>query len=592
MELSRSNYTIGSSGQLPLNSNEVRTDGAKVGLITLTTDVHQHDQEQSRAARPGSLLSRRGNLSAFRSNTLSRFSRSNDTDDDPQEDKGRLGLNTLYDPPHATASVDIIFIHGIGGGSRKTWAAGGDDEKFWPQAWLQSDPDFQDARIHSFGYSADWGKRSTSTLNVHDFAQSLVGEMRNNPSIRRSDTKIIFVGHSMGGVLAKKAYIIARQDPGLQELAARVQSMFFLGTPHRGSDLAVILRNMLQVTWNSKPFINDLVSNSNALVEINDAFRHYSSGLSLWSFFETQPASNRLDVLVVDKFSATLGYSNEEISAMDADHRYICKFKNQMDPNYRKVRNALSSAMDKARPRGSVAEPVDIQAKTKAFLGTFDIPEDDLAMLLDMKSPGSCSWFTETSSFTDWASFEPGGHSIRWLAGPPAAGKSVISSHVIDDLRGRGVFCSYYFFKQGKAGSRSLASLLLSLASQMAAQDQVVAQRVLKLSEDLVSFEPQDDRSVWRKVFTGILEGGLPQNHIWVIDGLDECYKFGNLFRFMVDFPPTLRAFVTSRPTPEIERGISSLGLSVHLHRLSTNDTCRSTKVFDPAMANALTFVS
>lgn len=470
--------------------------------------------------------------------------------------------------------VDIVFVHGIGGSSRKTWAYSGDEDKFWPQSWLPADPDFEDARIHSFGYSADWGKRTTTTMNIHDFAQSLIGEIRNNPLIRRSDTRIILVGHSMGGCLAKKAYILARQDPGLEDLASRIRSMFFLGTPHRGSDLAGILRNMLQVTWNSKPYISDLVSNSAALAEINDTFRHYSTNLRLWSFFETLPASNRLDVLVVDKFSATLGYSNEEISAMDADHRHVCKFKSQLDPNYRKVRNALSSAMDSIRATTATSTPVNKETRLKAFFCAPEVPEDDLAMLLDMKSPGSCSWFTETPFFTEWVCNNPEEPPIYWLAGPPATGKSVICGHTIDYLKNRGLYCSYYFFKQGKSGSRNLSSLLLSLTYQMALQDESVAHIILKLDNESTSFDNQDERSIWRKILVPVLKGGSMTRHAWIIDGLDECFRFSNLFRFMSDFPPGLRAFVTSRITPEIDRGITSLGVRVNLRRLSVDDTC------------------
>lgn len=238
-------------------------------------------------------------------------------------------------------------MHGLGGGSRKTWARTVDPLHFWPKAWLPEDVDFRDVRIHSFGYNADWGERRQSILNIHDFAQSLLGEIKNNPSIRRDNTKLILVGHSMGGCVVKKAYILARQDITCKALAERVHSMFFLGTPHRGSDLAGILQSMLMVAWGTKPFVNDLLPNCSILAEINDTFRHYAADLRLWSFYETLPVKMMVvSKLVVEKYSATLGYGNEEISSMDADHRQVCKFDNAMDPNYRKLRNALTTAID------------------------------------------------------------------------------------------------------------------------------------------------------------------------------------------------------------------------------------------------------
>lgn len=267
--------------------------------------------------------------------------------DEEGDDKGPLGLTTLYEPQEATPAVDIVFVHGLGGGSRKTWAKTVDPLHFWPKAWLPEDVDFKDVRIHSFGYNADWGERRQSILNIHDFAQSFLGEIKNNPLIRRSNTKLILVGHSMGGCVVKKAYILARQDITCKALAERVHSIFFLGTPHRGSDLAGILQSMLKVAWGPKPFVNDLLPNCSVLTEINDTFRHYAADLRLWSFYETLPVKMMVvSKLVVEKYSATLGYGNEEISYMDADHRHVCKFDNVMDPNYRKLRNALVTSID------------------------------------------------------------------------------------------------------------------------------------------------------------------------------------------------------------------------------------------------------
>lgn len=79
-------------------------------------------------------------------------------------------------------------------------------------------------RIHSFGYNSDWGERKASVLNVHDFAQALLGELHNSPQIRSSgnvslalfsedvslylptmcQSPIVIISHSMGGLVSKK----------------------------------------------------------------------------------------------------------------------------------------------------------------------------------------------------------------------------------------------------------------------------------------------------------------------------------------------------------------------------------------------------
>lgn len=85
----------------------------------------------------------------------------------------------------------------------------------------------------------------------------------------------------MGGCVAKKAYILARQDQSARDFAERFHSIVFLATPHRGSDMASLLQTLLSVTLSKRPFVHDLEPNSAALSEINSTFRHYAKDLRL-----------------------------------------------------------------------------------------------------------------------------------------------------------------------------------------------------------------------------------------------------------------------------------------------------------------------
>jgi hypothetical protein len=123
------------------------------------------------------------NTSNSRSFFLSRTTtRLDGIDDASQDSKGPLGLNTLRGLP-GPAIADMIFIHGLGGGSRSTWTKSGDPSLYWPQNWLPNDAAFRDIRIHSFGYSSNWEREST--LNVNDFAKSLLGSIQDCPAIPR-----------------------------------------------------------------------------------------------------------------------------------------------------------------------------------------------------------------------------------------------------------------------------------------------------------------------------------------------------------------------------------------------------------------------
>ena len=261
--------------------------------------------------------------------------------DDP---KGLLGLNLLYSPPQPL--VDFVFVHGLGGGSRKTWSKTGSVADYWPQDWLPNDPAFSAVRVHSFGYDSDWVRGKDNCLNIHQFGKFLLGEISVSPSLSQTDTPIVLIGHSMGGLVIKKAYMLARQGAAYEALTERFHTIYFLATPHRGSSSAKLLNNILHVAYSSRAYVADLERGSAAVQSINDEFRNYSADIDLWSFYETQKLKvGVISTLIVDPDSATLGYPGEKQMPVNADHRSICKFDTPTDPNYVTLRNALASTV-------------------------------------------------------------------------------------------------------------------------------------------------------------------------------------------------------------------------------------------------------
>ncbi|KAL7911232.1 hypothetical protein GGI35DRAFT_492604 [Trichoderma velutinum] len=521
---------------------------------------------------------RGSSLGSFREHLFAKFGRRHERPVSISRPKGPMGLNTLYDPGEI-ALVDIIFVHGLGGDSKKTWSGSRDAESYWPQYWLPNDPSFKTARIHSFGYDANWRDRNLSILSIHDFGQDLLGEMKNHPSIRRSKTNFVLIGHSMGGNIAKAAYVLARQSHTTEEIASRFHSIIFLGTPHRGSNLAKVARNILQVMGVSKPYLDDLSTNSAYLTELNSLFQPYAADLHIWSFFETRPVTERPAIVLVDKFSATLGYSHEEVLPLDADHRHICKFGAIEDPNYRKVRNVLSRAVDMIQLKDEPYSITASRARLENYLNTDDSYQDDLFNCQNAKLPGSCVWFTEHTVFAEWLDFDKQLETsatppILWLTGPPGAGKSIIFSHVVDFTRAKDSYCEYYFFRKGQVNSNGLGPFLLHMAYQMALNDTAVRRRIFKLQDNCVSWHLHDEKSIWRKLFVdGIFQIRLKSPHYWLIDGLDECSTASAFFKLASQIPDAIRIFVTSRNTPEIERGISSIGSRVVTHPIAITDT-------------------
>jgi len=137
------------------------------------------------------------------------------------------GLHVLFAPSKAP-SADIIFVHGLGGSSEKTWCYDGDSDRFWPKLWLPLEPEISSARIMSFGYNADYRNTGPNSVSsISDFARDLLFNLKFGRDIEdRNDLDIgkvgsfdpnsnsfcslvyqrpiIFVVHSMGGLVFKK----------------------------------------------------------------------------------------------------------------------------------------------------------------------------------------------------------------------------------------------------------------------------------------------------------------------------------------------------------------------------------------------------
>ena len=310
----------------------------------------------------------------------------------------------------------------------------------------------------------------------------------------------------MGGLVIKRAYILAKQQQEFKALAERVHAMFFLATPHRGSDLAPLLSKILNLSSGVKPFVTDLHRNSLATQSINDEFPQYSQDMQLYSFYETLPTSYGVGKgLIVGQDLATVGYANERREYLNANHREVCKYSSQNDPNYRTVRNALASIMDVLRNRFASAKrdvSNDQRRLLGKYLGVSDAPEDDLMSVDILRMSGSCDWLIEKESFQQWLHCVSS--PIYWISAKPATGKTVLSGRIMAYLRGLRKHCSFHFFHYGNKMKSSITSFLLSIAWQMALSNEEVLGTILEIFEKDDHLSKADYRTFWRKLF---LEG-------------------------------------------------------------------------------------
>lgn len=468
----------------------------------------------------------------------------------PLDSAGPLGLNLIFS--RAKPHVDFIFVHGVKGGSQKTWSFKNDPSRYWPKYWLLLDPCLRETRVHSFGYASNL---ENGRLDLHDLAKSLLAEIHNSPLTGRESTSpLVLIGHSIGGLILKKLYSITRKDPFYSPLADRIRSIVFLATPHRvsGSEVADF------VFAGSNGYENALEVNPTTIQLINEEFRCIpsSGNLDLHSFYETMPTPFRIfSKFLLSKPYATLGLVNETSAPLVATHYDMCRFESPEDPNYVLVRNALISITMKIKKEEEwkQSEPL------RKYLGVDVPPEGSLQQYKKDQTEGSCQWLMGSEVFCNWRDIKRPAKSILWLHGQPGCGKSFLAAHAIQCLQDLELDCGYFFFHHGVKNFSTLDDCFRSLALQMALLNGGVARALSSMQRRNVCIVQDGPRLLWKAILAACMFFRRPC--YWIIDALDEYPDQGLLCSLLADLDTTvpLRILLISRSTPDIWRDFSAL---------------------------------
>ncbi|KAL8769216.1 MAG: hypothetical protein Q9209_004717 [Squamulea sp. 1 TL-2023] len=241
--------------------------------------------------------------------------------------------------------VDIVFIHGLDGDPKQTWTL---DDCLWPQDLLTED--IPRVRVLTFGYDAQissfWAPLSKSGIEDHaDSLRELLVNARNHCP----DRPIIFVAHSLGGVVCTEAILKASKytEPQMAAIAGRTHGIAFLGTPHHGSDKtkwAEVARKLYATAGKTnKVLLEDLSHNSERLARIGKEFPHWLRNevekkdrkIFVMCFFEeydTKIVGSQ--IVIKDEALIDGGY---ETMALPADHKGMCKCRDRNDAIYRAI---------------------------------------------------------------------------------------------------------------------------------------------------------------------------------------------------------------------------------------------------------------
>ncbi|KAL3446203.1 hypothetical protein BJX65DRAFT_131580 [Aspergillus insuetus] len=284
-------------------------------------------------------------------------------------------LEEVY-TPQSPPLIDFVFVHGLNPRARhdhafNTWTH--ENGTFWPRDYLPQD--IPNTRVFVYGYNSTvTDARTMSTASIKDHANTLLNllDMERNEQLGVRSPKIIWVGHSLGGLVIKQALLNAHEDRKYTAIRTDTCGLVFFGTPHRGAkgvELGKIAANVARFVSRGHAK-NDLLvcleENGLFTRQMSSRFSHQLEDYQVVSFVEgkevfiggTGPTS--VSHLVVDEESAILGLpgSRETRLKLDADHSQMCKVGSR-GAMYKLIKGNIKQIADQVvlAERGFVPKP-------------------------------------------------------------------------------------------------------------------------------------------------------------------------------------------------------------------------------------------
>uniref|UniRef100_A0A8C9XC53 Protein SERAC1 n=1 Tax=Sander lucioperca TaxID=283035 RepID=A0A8C9XC53_SANLU len=237
--------------------------------------------------------------------------------------------------------ADVLFIHGILGAAFKTWrqkdrnmleeekeAESRDDyTECWPKSWLAADcPNLRVLSVEYDSHLSDWMAKCPAENQRKSLAYRSRELLKKLKLAGVGERPVVWVAHSMGGLLVKKMLLDASEDPDMHGLLKNTKGIMFYSVPHHGTFMAEYSVNVRYLLFPSVE-VRELCKDSPALRNLNENFLNMAKEkeIKVLSFAETLPTNigPMIKILVVPTQSANLGIG--ELIEVDVDHLNICK---------------------------------------------------------------------------------------------------------------------------------------------------------------------------------------------------------------------------------------------------------------------------
>ncbi|KFY10411.1 hypothetical protein V492_05039 [Pseudogymnoascus sp. VKM F-4246] len=473
----------------------------------------------------------------------------------------RVGIPTAdslaEDSRPDTNSIDIVVVHGLNGTSHGTWTH--ENGNLWLEDLAK---DFPGARVFTYGYASEiYFTRGTG--NIGTFSLGLLNDLKGGRISKTDQARpIIFICHSMGGIVVKNALITAKlDDRDFGTITKSVVGIAFLATPHRGSSQAefpALLASAVNITLTGtsryvgsmrSDLIKSLEKDSEGLNDISTNFRNQMRDIKIASFTEQDkmPPANKL---IVDGFSGIMGIPDERIVPMHGSESKVTTLEDLsclrslsfLEINYRR------------------------QEADQAYENT-------------------CAWILKNAAYIEWLEKNC---ELLWIQGSPGSGKSTLMSFIYNEahknfIPGREVFLAYFFHGRGTILQKTRVGMFRTLLHQLYDQVHFIRPQIRKVFEEKEKFGSAGTGWEWHvkeceSLFSEVIVCAARSRTITLfVDALDEAGADGSeLASYFHELNAKLRArncnariCISCRKYPVIAPNIC---LKVYVEKENTRD--------------------
>ncbi|KAL0937157.1 uncharacterized protein CTRU02_206888 [Colletotrichum truncatum] len=356
------------------------------------------------------------------------------------------GFTPLQETFDKHYEIDVIAVSGLGG-----HAFGSFKERQGSFMWLRDalPLDVPNARILIWGYNTHLAE-SSSFQNLSDLGILLKTDLK---GIRDSSQprSIIFIGHSLGGIVIKEAIIRLKGETGeaCSQILDSITGFVFFGVPHQG--LAIESLVPLVKNQPNRSLLESLTKNSALLQRLDKEFHSAIAAKSptIVAYYETETSPTAVEVttgkwelvgpkqVLVDVSSAKTG--SQQHYPINRSHSEMVKYSSEYDEIYKRVRTILQELLEKPQGTSTARDP---EAGPKLSLQLSDDSKDCLRSLSfreqehrydDIYSAkDTCNWILEDHQYQAWTN---GTRGLFWIKGNPGAGKSVLMKFAATRMR-------------------------------------------------------------------------------------------------------------------------------------------------------------